>query len=357
MRESTPDSDKYVSFKPNSSVTYERRHTSLVDQIIAMLVRGMTAPEMQRFLAETQTLDLPVDQIVKLTNALKAQVGAWQCKPVQALYPMVYFDTLSVPVKEQGVVCCKTVHLALGVRSDGCCDMLGIWGGDNEGIAYWRQIWGELQSRGIKDILIAVTEDHSGLAEALAEVFATTMLQIGLLPRIRLARNHTVWRNRSDLSAAIESLCGAPNAQAALDQLQALEQGPLGQLFPEVPAAWRRDWEQLTDLFALPAELRAAICSTDQLDSVNARLQRILNTHGHFCIDDDVLGLLWLALLPMSADWTRPLSQWPAASTQLEMRYGDRVTGHVAHHEEQPAPLGEVKPKRVKLHQHVSIMS
>lgn len=346
-----------LPFKPNSSVANDRRHTSLVDQIDAMLVRGKTPTEMQRYLAETQTLDVPVDQIVKLTNALKAQVGAWQCKPVQALYPMVYFDTLSVPVKEQGVVGCKTVHLALGVRSDGCCDMLGIWVGDNGDVADWHQIWGALQSRGIKDILIAVTKDHNGLAEALAEIFATTMLQTGLLPRIRLARNHPNWRHRPDLSAAIESLCRAPNAEVAQTQLQALEQGPLGQLFPEVPAAWRRDWEQLTDFFALPAAIRAAICATDQLDSVNARLQRILNTRGHFCHDDDVLGLLWLALLPMSADWARPLSQWPVASTQLEMRYGDRVTGHVAHHEEQPAPLTEVKPKRVKLHQHVSIMS
>lgn len=345
--------DKRPALKPRLVGVHERRHTDFVDQIIAMSVRGMTAPEMQRFLAETHALDVPVAQIARLTDVLSAQVSAWRDQPLQAMYPLVYFDTLSVQVKDQGVVGHKTAHLALGVRSDGSRAMLGVWIEHTNEVAFWKMVFNDLQTRGVGDILIAVTEGHAGLAQALAAVFAATTLQTGLVRLIREAHSHPSWNHRQALSAAIRSIYTAPDACAAQTQLEDFAQGPLGRQFPAVPAAWRRDWNQLISFFALPLQIRAVICATDQLDGVHARLGRIVSTRGHFGSSDEAHRLIWLALLPLSADWHLAPRHWPVARVPFEMHYGVRMTGHAGPREEPPRGHNTRNPLRVDLHQQL----
>lgn len=188
--------DKRLAFKPQLVGAHERRQTDFVDQIIAMSVRGMTAPEMQRFLAETHSLDAPVEQITRLSDVLSAQVSAWRDQPLQAMYPLVYFDTLSVQVKDQGVVGHKTAHLAVGMRSDGSRDMLGVWIEHTNEVAFWKMVFNDLKTRGVGVILIAVTEGHAGLAQALEAAFTATTLQTGLARLIRETHSHPSWNHR-----------------------------------------------------------------------------------------------------------------------------------------------------------------
>lgn len=354
---STSDCGTNFALRLRPVGAYERRHTDFVDQIIAMMMRGMTAPEMQRFLAETHSLDVPVEQLARLSDVISAQVSAWRDQPLQAMYPLVYFDTLSVQVKDQGVVGHKTVHLALGVRGDGRRDMLGVWIEHTDAVAFWSMVFNDLQTRGVRDIMIAVAENHMGLAQALAAAFAATMLQTSLVRLIREAHSHPSWNHRQALSAAIQSIYTAPDACAAQAQLEAFTQGPLGRQFPSVPATWRRDWNQLISFFALPLQIRAVICATDQMDGVHARLGRIVSTRGHFCSDDEARRLIWLALLPISADWHLAPCHWPVARGAFEMHYGARMTGHGGPREEPSGAHSIRNPVRVDLHQQKLAMT
>lgn len=348
-----PDSNKRRPFKLSRSAAHDRRHTDFVDQIIAMSVRGMTASEMQRFLAETHSLDVPVEQIARLSAVLSAQVSAWRDQPLQAMYPLVFFDTLSVQIKDRGVVRRKTAHLAVGMRSDGSRDMLGLWIEHTDAVAFWKMVFNDLQTRGVRDLLIAVTEGHAGLAQALAAVFAATTLQSGLVRLIREAHSHPSWNHRQALSAAIRSIYTAPDARAAQAQLEAFAQGPLGRQFPEVPAAWQRNWNQLISFFALPLQIREVICAIDQKDGVHARLGRIVSTRGHFGSDDEARRLIWLALLPISANWHLAPCHWPVARVPFERDYGVRMPGHAGPREEQSGSGSERHPLRVDLHQPI----
>ena len=318
--------DRDGSFEPLLIPKHERRFTGFDDKIVAMYARGMTVREVQGFLAEQYGVEVSPEFISSVTDAVMAGVTAWQARPLEPMYPVVFFDALRVKIREDAVVRNKAIYLALGVLPDGTRDILGLWIENTEGAKFWMKVFNDLKTRGVGDILIAVTDGLKGMAEALAAVFPATTLQTCIVHLIRNSLDYASWKDRKALATAIKPIYSAPSAEAALAELEAFEQCPWGQKFPTVVAAWRRAWDKVIPFFAFPPAVRKVIYTTNAIESINARLRKIIKTRGHFPSDDAATKLIWLALRNITADWGCAAHDWKAAMNQFAIPYAERFT-------------------------------
>ncbi len=316
--------DRQGSFEPILIPKHERRFTGFDDKIIAMYARGMTVREIQAFLAEQYATEVSPEFISSVTDEVMAEVTAWQGRPLEPMYPVVFFDALRVKIREDAVVRNKAVYLALGVLPDGTRDILGLWIENTEGAKFWLKVFNDLKTRGVADILIAITDGLKGLPEALAAVFPATTLQTCIVHLIRNSLDFASWKERKLLAAALKPIYTAPSAEAAAAELDAFEAGPWGRKFPTVVAAWRRAWDRVIPFFAFAPSIRRVIYTTNAIESINARLRKIIKTRGHFPSDDAAAKLIWLALRNITADWGRAAKEWREAMNQFAIAYGDR---------------------------------
>jgi putative transposase len=314
------------TFEPQLIGKHERRLTGFDDKIIAMYARGMTVREIQGFMAEMYAVDVSPDLISSVTDAVLSEVATWQTRPLEAMYPVVFFDALRVKIRQDGVVRNKAVYLALGMLADGTRDILGIWIENTEGAKFWMKVFNDMKTRGCNDVLIAVTDGLKGMGEALAVVYPSATLQTCIVHLIRNSLDYASWKDRKPLAAAIKPIYTAPSAEAALAELDAFDSGPWGQRFPTVVGAWRRVWDKVIPFYAFPPEVRRVIYTTNAIESVNARLRKILKTRGHFPSDEAATKLIWLALRNITANWARASPHWKAAMNQFAILYKERFT-------------------------------
>ena len=318
--------DREGDFEPKLIGKHERHFTGFDDKIIAMYARGMTVREIQGFLAEMYATDVTPEFISTVTDAVLAEITAWQSRPLEPMYPVIFFDALRVKIREDNVVRNKAVYLALGVRPDGTRELLGLWIENTEGAKFWMKVFNDLKTRGVADILIAVTDGLKGMSEALAVVYPATTLQTCIVHLIRNSLDYASWKDRRALAAAIKPIYTAASAESAEEQLTAFEAGPWGERFPTVAAAWRRAWSNVIPFFAFPPAVRRVIYTTNALESVNARLRKIIKTRGHFPTDEAASKLIWLALRNITAKWSHAAHDWKQAMNQFAILYQDRFT-------------------------------
>jgi transposase-like protein len=322
--------DRDSSFEPLLIPKHERRFTGFDDKIIAMYARGMTMREIQGFLAEQYGTEVSPEFISSVTDAVMAEVTAWQSRPLEPMYPVMFFDALRVKIREDAVVRNKAIYLALGVLPDGTREIVGLWIENTEGAKFWLKVFNDLKTRGVGDILIAVTDGLKGIGEALGAVFPATTLQTCIVHLIRNSLDFASWKERKLLAAALRPIYTAVSAEAAQAALEAFEQGAWGVKFPTVVAAWRRAWDRVIPFFAFPPEVRRVIYTTNAIESVHAQLRKIIKTRGHFPSDDAATKLIWLALRNITADWGRAAKEWREAMNQFAIAYGDRFTRSAA---------------------------
>ena len=318
--------DRSGTFEPLLIAKHERRFTGFDDKIIAMYARGMTMREIQGFLLESYAVEVSAEFISSVTEAVMAEVTAWQSRPLEPMYPVVFFDALRVKIREDAVVRNKAIYLALGVLPDGTRDILGLWIEGTEGAKFWMKVFNDLKTRGVADILIAVTDGLKGMPEALGTVFPATTLQTCIVHLIRNSLDYASWKDRKLLAAAIKPIYTAASAESALAALDEFEQGAWGRKFPTVVAAWRRAWDRVIPFFAFPPAVRRVIYTTNAIESINARLRKIIKSRGHFPSDDAATKLIWLALCNITADWGRAAHNWKEAMDQFAILYEERFT-------------------------------
>ncbi len=318
--------DRDGSFEPLLIPKHERRFTGFDDKIVAMYARGMTVREIQGFLAEQYGTEVSPEFISSVTDAVMAAVTAWQSRPLEPMYPVIFFDALRVKIREEAVVRNKAIYLALGVLPDGTRDILGLWIENTEGAKFWLKVFNDLKTRGVTDILIAVTDGLKGIGEALGAVFPAATLQTCIVHLIRNSLDYASWKERKQLAAALKPIYTAPSAEAAAHALDEFERGPWGQRFPTVVAAWRRAWDRVIPFFAFPPAVRRVVYTTNAIESIHSQLRKIIKTRGHFPSDDAASKLIWLALRNITADWGRAAKEWREAMNQFAIAYGDRFT-------------------------------
>jgi transposase-like protein len=318
--------DRAGTFEPQLVPKHARRFTGFDDKILALYARGLTVRETQAFLAEMYAIEVSPDLISTVTDAVHAEVTAWQQRALEPMYPVVFFDALRVKIRDEGTVRSKAVYLALAVLPDGSRDILGIWIAQTEGAKFWLKVFADLRTRGCQDILIAVTDGLKGMTEALEAVYPATTLQTCIVHLIRLSLDFATWKVRKALAAALRVIYTAPDATLAGVALDAFAEGPWGLRYPAIVASWRRAWPQVIPFFAFPPDVRKVLYTTNALESVNARLRKILKTRGHFPTDEAATKLLWLALRNITVTWGKEANYWRSARNQFAIVYGERFT-------------------------------
>ena len=318
--------DREGSFEPRLIPKHDRRFTGFDDKILALYARGLTVREIQAFLSDQYAVNVSPDLISTVTDAVVAEITAWQTRPLERLYPVVFFDALRVKIRDEGVVRIKAIYLALAVRRDGTREILGLWIEQTEGAKFWMKVFADLQARGCQDILIAVTDGLKGMPEALAAVFPATTLQTCIVHLIRHSLDYASSTERQSLVQALRPVYTAPTAEAAATALEDFAQSVWGSRLPSVVAAWRRAWPQIVPFFAFPPDVRRIIYTTNALENVHRQLRKIIKTRGHFPNDEAATKLLWLALRNITAKWTQASQHWKAAMRQFAILYDDRFT-------------------------------
>ena len=281
-----------------------------------MYARGMTTREIQAHIGELYGIEISPDLVSAVTDSVIEEVGAWQSRGLESTYAIVFFDALRVKIRSEGLVHNRAVYLAIGMRCSGHKEILGIWIEQTEGAKFWMKVFTDLKTRGCQDLLIAVTDGLKGMSEALAAVFPATTLQTCIVHLLRHSLDFANWKERKPLAAALRAIYTAPSAEAAGAALDMFERGPWGTTFPTVVASWRRAWTHVIPFFAFAPEIRRVIYTTNALESVHARLRKIIKTRGHFPNDDAALKLIGLALRNITAKWER----------QFAILYEDRFT-------------------------------
>jgi transposase-like protein len=254
--------DRDGTFEPQLIGKHERRFTGFDDKVIALYARGLTVREIQAFLQEAYAVDVSPDLISAVTDAVVAEITAWQSRPLEPLYPVIFFDALRVKIRDEATVRIKAVYLALLVHPDGSRDILGIWIEQTEGAKFWMKVFTDLKARGCQDILIAVTDGLKGMEEALGAVFPQTTLQTCIVHLLRHSLDFAGWKDRKALAAALRGIYTAANADLAESALDAFERGAWGQRFPTIVAAWRRAWARVIPFFAFPPAIRRVLYTT-----------------------------------------------------------------------------------------------
>ena len=318
--------DRDGSFEPILIPKHERRFTGFDEKIIAMYARGMSVREIQGFIAESYGTQVSADFISSVTDEVMAETLAWQSRPLEQMYPVVFFDALRVKIRSDGGVTNKAVYLALGIQADGQRDVLGLWIEQTEGAKFWLKVFNDLKTRGCHDILIAVVDGLKGLAEAINTVFPKTTVQTCIVHLIRNSLDYASWKDRKLLAEALRPIYTAVSEEAAREELQAFAKGPWGLKYPSIVQSWTRAWEHVVPFFVFPPDIRRVIYTTNAIESLNMQLRKIIKTRGHFPNDESAIKLLWLALRNALNKSVRRAFDWKIAMNQFAILYGDRFT-------------------------------
>jgi putative transposase len=316
--------DRHGRFDPALIGKYRRRFPGFDDKIIALYARGMSTRDIQAHVRELYGLEVSPDLVSAVTDSVIDEVAAWQARPLEATYAIVFFDALRVKIRDEGLVRNKAVYLAIGVRPSGEREVLGLWIEQTEGAKFWLRVMNEIRARGTNDVLIAVVDGLKGFPEAITAVFPETIVQTCIVHLIRYTMQFASWKERKAIAAALKPIYRADHAEAARQALDAFDEGPWGRKYPAIAQSWRRNWEAVIPFFAFPTEVRTIIYTTNAIESLNASVRKAIRNKGHFPNDQAATKLIWLALRHITENWKRPPVAWQAAKAQFALQFGER---------------------------------
>jgi putative transposase len=288
--------DRAGSFEPRLVPKGSRRLAGLDEMIISLYAGGMTVRDIQHHLARTLGTELSHDTISNVTDAVAEEVKAWQARPLEEIYPIMYLDALVVKVRDGHQVRNKAAHIAVGVDLDGVKHVLGIWVQAAEGAKFWAGVCAELRNRGVRDVLIVCCDGLTGFPEAIEAAWPLATVQTCTVHLIRSAMRFVSCADRKKVAAALRPIYTAPTAEAAQTELAAFAGSGLGRKYPATVAAWEHAWQRFIPFLEFPPEVRKIIYTTNAIESLNYQLRKIIKNRGHFPGDDAVIKLLWLAI-------------------------------------------------------------
>ena len=316
--------DRHGSFEPQLIPKHQTRWNGFDDKIISLYARGMTVREIQAHLQEMYGTEVSPSLISSVTDAVSEEVKAWQARPLDPIYPIVYLDCIHVKVRE-GAVRVKAVYLAIGITMQGNKEVLGLWLAQTEGAKFWLQVVTELRNRGVQDIFIACVDGLKGFPEAIEAVFPKTVVQLCIVHMVRHSLNYVSWKRRKEVATDLRHIYQAATAEEAEQRLGEFEARWDNDYLP-IGQSWRRNWSRLIPFFDYPPEIRKVIYTTNAIESVNMSLRKLTKNRGSFPSDEALLKLFFLALRNISLKWSTPIRDWKAALTRFTIEFGDRIS-------------------------------
>ena len=315
--------DREGTFEPQIVPKHQRQFNGFDDKILSMYARGMSVRDIRAHLEEIYGVSVDADLISRVTDSVVDELKAWQHRPLDALYLVVYLDALVVKIRDKGVVQNKAVYIAVGVGVDGSKDVLGMWIQQTEGAKFWMAILTELRNRGVQDVLILCADGLAGLPDAVAAVFPETVFQTCIVHMVRSSVRYVGFKERKAVCADLRRVYTAENRDAAEDALDEFDKR-WGRQYPTIAAGWRKRWEEIVPFLEFPPEIRRAIYTTNAIEALNRQLRKVLKTRGHMPSDDAALKLLFLALRNAKKVWGRPFPQWNRSMAQFAIRFEGR---------------------------------
>lgn len=317
--------DREGSFEPQLVRKRQRRLPGFDDKVIALYARGMTTREIQGHLRELYSVDVSPALISAVTDSVMEDVQAWQARPLERFYPIVYLDAIHLKIREERHVQTRAVYVALALNNEGEKELLGFWVGEAEGAKFWLGILTELRNRGVEDMLIAAIDGLKGFPEAVAAVYPKTQVQLCIVHMVRNSLRYVNWKHRRAVASDLRSIYTAPTLEAAAAALDTFS-AQWDTVCPLISKMWRTNWTNLTPFFDYPPAIRKAIYTTNAIESIQAQLRKVTKKHGAFPSVDSVNKVLYLALMKAKERWTKPIRDWPNALYHLSLVFPGRVS-------------------------------
>src|SRR4051794_14578984 len=317
--------DRYGSFAPQILPKRQTRLAGLDDKVLALYAGGMTVRDIGAHLSELYGVEVGRDTISRVTDAVLEDVISWRTRPLERVYPIVYFDALFVKVREDRSVQNRACYLALGVTCDGEREVLGIWWQETEGARFWLAVLNDLRRRGVQDVLISCVDGLKGFPEAIEATFPAAWVQTCIVHLIRASLRYVNYRDQRKVASALRPIYTAANAEQALTELERFD-SDWGQRYPATVNAWRTSWDHVTPFLALPDELRRAVYTTNTIEGLHRQIRKAIKTRGHFPDEQAATKLIYLAVIKADAKWRRNRT-WTAPRAALKIHFGDRFPG------------------------------
>jgi putative transposase len=316
--------DRNGSFEPQIVAKGQRRFEGFDQAIISLYSRGLTTREIEGHLLEIYGVEVSAGLVSQVTDAVCADVQVWQNRPLEEVYPIVYFDALWGKVRDHGPVVKVAVYLALGITMTGQKEVLGMWSATTEGAKFWLHVLTELKNRGVRDIFIGCVDGLKGFPEAMEVVFPATQVQLCLVHMVRHSLSYVGWKERKVVAADLKAIYRAATVEQAEQALQDFE-AKWDARYPSISKSWRTHWPELITFLKYPTEIRKAIYTTNAIESLNRSLRKISKNRGVFPNTESLLKLYYLALERIAKKWTMPIRNWSQALNRFVIEFGDRV--------------------------------
>lgn len=318
--------DRQGEFEPKLVKKHQRRLAGLDKKILSLYARGLSTTDIKAELKEMFDVEVSPSLISEVTDAVLPEVKAWQARPLEALYPVVYLDCIFVKLRVDGVVRTQAVYVAIAINLGGMKEVLGLWVGREakEGATFWLAVLTELQQRGLEDVFIFCVDGLKGFPEAIEQVYPQSQVQLCIVHLIRNSMTFVPWKNRKEVAKDLKAIYTAASETAAEAALVAFEE-KYQTTYPTVAQLWRRNWLNIIPIFDYPADIRRAIYTTNVIESLNYSLKKPLKTKGAFPTEDSLLKVLYLALGKAEQKWTMPIRDWRKALNWFAQLFGDRL--------------------------------
>lgn len=316
--------DRTGEFEPQLIKKHQRRFDGFDEKIISLYARGMTVREIQGHLEEIYGVEVSAGLISQVTDEVLDEVKAWQARPLEKVYPILWLDGLRVVVNQEGRVSQRTIYVALAVSLEGRKEVLGLWASENEGAKFWLSVITELKNRGVEDILIACVDGLKGFPEAIAGIFPQTLVQLCIVHLVRHSLSLVSEKDRKAVAADLKLIYRSPTAEEAERQLHLFGE-KWNSKYQLIAKSWRANWAQIVPMFQFPEEIRRVIYTTNAIESLNFSLRKIIKNRSLFPNDEAVFKLLYLAIRNAAKKWTMPIRDWRRALHQFALVFEGRL--------------------------------
>ena len=319
--------DRQGSFEPVLVPKHQRRIAELDEKILALYARGMSTRDISAQLEELYGAKVSASLISEVTDSVLEEVKAWQTRPLDEVYPIVYLDALYVNIKVSGRISKRAVYVALGIDREGEKHLLGLWIGEAEaeGAKFWLRVLTELKNRGLKDILIACCDGLTGFPDAIQAVYPQTQVQLCIVHLMRNCLKYVPWKDKKQVAADLKPIYQAATIEEAERALDAFSQ-EWDDLYPAISQIWLRHWEHVIPIFDYPMAIRRVIYTTNAIESLNRSFRKIIKTKAVFPDEESVFKLLSLSMKNIIKKWNRPIRDWTAAASHFAILFPERFT-------------------------------
>ncbi len=315
--------DRNGTFIPQLVKKNQTRLTKFDEQILALYAKGMTTRDIVSVFKDMYDADVSPSLISKITDSVSEQVTAWQNRPLNQIYPIIYLDCIVVKIRQDNQVINKSVYIALGINSEGYKELLGLWLAETEGAKFWLSVLTELKNRGLKDIFIACIDGLKGFPDAIKTVYPDAKIQLCIVHMVRNSLKYVVFKDKKEVAADIKSIYNSPTLAQAEKALEEFSE-KWDKKYPVISQSWRNNWENLITIFDYPKEIRHIIYTTNAIESLNSVIRKAIKNRKIFPNDNSACKIIYLAIMSASKKWNMPLHQWKQAMNRFAIEFEGR---------------------------------